>query len=220
MSKLLFSGLTGSRLYGCATTNSDMDIYEVVVEPFEGFILHGPAKTLHHIDNIRGEDVTITSLAKFVNQLKKASPSATPLLWHPKPKYTHPLWETLLEAKDALISTQTLKTFFAAGVSQAATGFRKEDPKMYATSYRWLSEVVFFAQHHAFKYPIEEETLDEYLALKNEIFDIGTVKKVLAEIEAKAHKAIERSDLPDAINTKKLDAATIKIYKEVFSNEF
>jgi predicted nucleotidyltransferase len=211
MDEVIFEATTGSQLYGCATADSDIDIVRVIVEPMDEFVLSGGRKTNQTIS--ANTDTTTYALASLCKQLKKGSPNLTPLLRHPNPILETDEWEQIAESRDALRSVQTLQVFFMAGASGVRNLHQKFKFKPAATAYRWLSEVICFAKNGEFIYPLEENILDEYIAIREGTLDDEEIFSLLAETETKASKAIEKSSFKQNIDTKYIDQRCVSVYK-------
>lgn len=74
-----FLAVTGSRMYGCASEDSDVDLRGFVVEPYEYFL---GRKTFNQYDD-KKNDTVIWGLRKFFNLLEKGSPNAIEILYAP-----------------------------------------------------------------------------------------------------------------------------------------
>lgn len=76
-----FLAVTGSHLYGCATSQSDRDLRGFVIEPAEYLL---GRKTFRETSELDGEDTTVWGLSRFFQQLQKGSPNTFELLFVPE----------------------------------------------------------------------------------------------------------------------------------------
>ncbi len=90
----IFEGITGSRLYGTATPDSDLDTRGVCIPPLE--VLIDPFMNFNVKDSFDGEDRAIYDLGKFMSLCADANPNIVELLFingenvlYQKAEWTH-----------------------------------------------------------------------------------------------------------------------------------
>lgn len=115
----IFECVTGSRLYGTATTESDYDFRGICIPPME-ILLH-PFMNFDQKDSgFEEKDRTIYGLNKFFKLCADANPNIIELLFVPK-KYTllsTPVWDMILKNKHLFISKKAKHTFTGYAFSQ------------------------------------------------------------------------------------------------------
>lgn len=116
---LIFQTVAGSRAYGVATPESDVDLRGVCVPPKA--IVLSPFKNFEQVEDIKnGNDRVVYSLLKFVNLACKANPSLLELLYIGEEHWTHTTkwWAKLREARELFLSTQVVYSFGGYAAAQ------------------------------------------------------------------------------------------------------
>lgn len=110
---LIFEGMAGSRLYGTATPESDVDSrgvcippMELLLDPFQGFEVKDSGFEV-------GDDRAIYALAKFLELSAKGNPNILELFFVPAGQtlYADERWEYLSENSHLFITNNLRKAF-------------------------------------------------------------------------------------------------------------
>ncbi|HBD92559.1 MAG TPA: hypothetical protein DC057_00130 [Spirochaetia bacterium] len=115
----IFECVTGSRLYGTYTPESDYDYRGVCIPPME-ILLH-PFMNFDQKDSgFEEEDRAIYSLPKFFKICADSNPNIIELLFISESNIilSTPIWEKILENKNLFISKKSKFTFTGYGFSQ------------------------------------------------------------------------------------------------------
>jgi len=114
----IFECVTGSRLYGTATPESDLDIRGVCIPPLE--VLIDPFNKFEQQDSGFDEDKAIYSLDKFINLCANANPNIIELLFVPKESilFSNEYWDSVMEYKHLFLSKKVKYTFTGYAFSQ------------------------------------------------------------------------------------------------------
>ena len=110
---VVLAGVVGSRAYGLARDGSDEDMLGVYAAPL-GSILGLSGREVSSTTYVRtNPDVALHELAKFCHLCLSANPTVTELLW--LDDYTHCSDEgqMLIDVRDAMLSTTTVKNSYA-----------------------------------------------------------------------------------------------------------
>lgn len=212
MNYTVFSGMTGSRLYGCATEDSDTDITVIEAEQFSDFVYNGPTKAKQTIkDDI---DLTVVRLNGFVRNLVNGSPNSFELLYHPSPNATSPVWDVLVDNRNVFLSLDVVSSFAKAAASQLARTSRDHtDWKAVATSYRWASEAVMLLEEEAVRFPLPEEILDEYIAIRGGALSYTESVKLVDDKLERYTALRSRSVLKESVNETEAKHLTVRLYR-------
>lgn len=115
----IFECLTGSKMYGTDTPESDEDFRGVCVPPLE--ILLDPFMSFDQKDSgFDTEDKTIYNLSKFMKICAECNPNITELLFVPERNilFKDKRWERVLENKNLFLSKKAKFTFTGYSFSQ------------------------------------------------------------------------------------------------------
>ena len=115
----IFECITGSRLYGTDTPESDFDYRGVCIPPMD--ILLDPFNNFNQKDSgFKEEDRCIYNLSKFIKLCADANPNIIELLFVSKEKrlINSLAWEYIVEHKDLFISKKAKFTFSGYAFSQ------------------------------------------------------------------------------------------------------
>lgn len=115
----IFECITGSRLYGTDTPESDFDYRGVCVPPMD--ILLDPFNNFNQKDSgFKEEDRCIYNLSKFIKLCADANPNIIELLFVPKEKrlINSSAWEYIVDNRDLFISKKAKFTFSGYAFSQ------------------------------------------------------------------------------------------------------
>jgi len=106
----IFEAITGSRAYGLATPESDIDQRSIYIRPFEDLLSLYDLNKGHVIDET--DDKQLFELRHFMFLLSKSNPNALELLWSPASQIKHqePVMEHLLSIKSELLTKQVAET--------------------------------------------------------------------------------------------------------------
>lgn len=116
---IIFSCVSGSRLYGTNTENSDYDYRSVCIPPLE-FLLDPFNRFEQKDSGFEEKDKTIYALDKFVKLCADANPNIIELLFIPDKSViskSH-YWEYLLDNKSFFLSKKVKYTFSGYAMSQ------------------------------------------------------------------------------------------------------
>lgn len=116
---LIFEAVVGSRLYGLANENSDLDLcgvclppIEILINPFQGFEVKD--------SGFEDDDRAIYDLGKFIQLCSQANPNIIELLFVPE-EFTRTSsveWHKVLDNKKYFLSKKVKHTFTGYAVSQ------------------------------------------------------------------------------------------------------
>jgi uncharacterized protein len=115
--KIIFSGITGSRLYGTATEFSDTDIRGVFIASEEYYL-----GFLNHIEQIETKEpnTVMFEISKFIKLCLEGNPNIIELLFVP-PEYAQVSsddWHDIIDNKSIFLSTKIKYTFSGYAASQ------------------------------------------------------------------------------------------------------
>jgi len=116
---VIFEGITGSRLYGTNTENSDTDYRSICVPPIT--VLLNPFNRFEQKDSgFEEEDKTIYDLGKFIKLCASSNPNIIELLFIPESKiiYKTKEWDLLIENRHLFLSKKAKYTFSGYAISQ------------------------------------------------------------------------------------------------------
>lgn len=118
MEHLLFECITGSRLYGTATKDSDTDYRGVCLPPMS--VLLDPFMKFNVKDSFENEDKAIYDLGKFMNLCADMNPNIVELLFVPKEftLYTTSEWKTITDNRHLFLSKNAKHRFLGYAFSQ------------------------------------------------------------------------------------------------------
>lgn len=110
--------VTGSRLYGLSTTDSDWDYRGVVIPPSE--VLLDPFMKFEVKDGWEGEDRSLYDLGKFIKLCADMNPNIAELIFIPEDKYIYisDEWEYILSNRNLFLSKKAKFTFLGYSISQ------------------------------------------------------------------------------------------------------
>lgn len=108
-SKLIVRFITGSRLYGTFTEDSDYDDRGVFIAPPNYYI---GLSDIQQVES-QSEDKVFYELSKFMNLALKNNPNILEFLFVPEDKWikSSPEWERIIENRDYFLSTKARWTF-------------------------------------------------------------------------------------------------------------
>lgn len=115
----IFEGITGSRLYGTATPESDTDTRGVCVPPMN--VLLDPFMSFNVKDSFEDdEDRAIYDLGKFMELCSQMNPNIVELLFIPEQftLYKDKRWDLIVQNKNLFLSKKAKYTFTGYAVSQ------------------------------------------------------------------------------------------------------
>lgn len=187
--------------------------FSVEVEPIQKFLV--PPTDY----DCSTSDTQTIGLSSYVASIRKAVAPHVYMLWHQDPIICDENWEMLASNRDCLKSIELLKGLFIHSISISSDAVQSEDYNKLAEAYACLVQILYFSKESNFCFPMDEEFLDDYLAIKNKIFGRSSTMKMFAEIEEKAFNCIQKSDFPTKINIDRLNTTMISIYRKVW-NEF
>jgi len=115
--KLIFSALSGSRLYGTSTKDSDYDERGVFI-PSKSYFL-GFNNRIEQFED-KQSDTTYFELRKFLHLACENNPNVVELLFIPESKMTlsTPEWEEIINYREYFLSTKSKFTFTGYAHSQ------------------------------------------------------------------------------------------------------
>lgn len=128
---IIFEGIVGSMAYGIATPTSDVDVKGVFVLPLEDLLNFNYIEQVSDATN----DTTFYELRRFLQLLQTNNPTVLELLNLPEDCILHkdPLFDTILEHKDHLISKACKYSFGGYAIEQIkkARGLNKKIVKQF-----------------------------------------------------------------------------------------
>ena len=127
--RVIFATLAGSRLYGTAREDSDIDIRGVSLPPMEALLGLSPFEQ----HEVPGEDTVIYELRKFARLALKANPNILELLFAPEDA-----WQTIDDYGQQLIENRHL--FLSRKVVHTYSGYAFAQLKRIEGHRRWLLE--------------------------------------------------------------------------------
>lgn len=114
----IFEGITGSRLYGTATPDSDFDYREICIPPLR--VTADPFMSFNVKDSFENEDRAIYDLGKFMNLCADANPNIIELLFIPE-EFTilkTEQWDKVIENRQLFLSKNVKHRFLGYSFSQ------------------------------------------------------------------------------------------------------
>ena len=126
--KLIFECIGGSRLYGCSTENSDVDIRGVFIPSAEYFL--GFMKRIKLLED-KVEDRVYYDIRKFLKMACDSNPNILELLFIPRKNWIEftPEWEWIIEKRNYFLSKKAIYTF---------SGYAHSQLKKISNHRRWL----------------------------------------------------------------------------------
>ncbi len=114
----IFEGLTGSRLYGTATPESDYDSRGVCVPPLE--VILDPFMKFNVKDSFDGEDRSIYDLGNFLKLCSDNNPNVLEMLFIPDSfvMYKTKTWNKIISNRDLFLSKNIKHRFLGYAFSQ------------------------------------------------------------------------------------------------------
>lgn len=115
---LIFECISGSRLYGLDTEESDYDYRGVCIPPMD--VMLDPFQNFEQADKFEDEDRTIYSLGKYLSLCADNNPNIVELLFVPVSHeiYSRPEWKEVVRNKDLFLSKNIKHRFTGFAVSQ------------------------------------------------------------------------------------------------------
>ena len=115
---LIFSGISGSRLYGTATEDSDTDIRSVCLPPME--ILIDPFMKFNVKDSFDGEDKAVYDLGKFISLCADNNPNLLEIIYTPDSHilYKDKRWDIIFENRNLFLSKNIKHRFLGYSFAQ------------------------------------------------------------------------------------------------------
>jgi predicted nucleotidyltransferase len=115
---LIFNCVSGSKLYGTSTPESDDDIRGVCIPPME--VLLDPFMKFNVKDSFDGEDKAIYDLGKFMSLCADSNPNIVELLFVPEQNtlFTSPEWKLVVENKNLFLSKNVKHRFLGYAFAQ------------------------------------------------------------------------------------------------------
>lgn len=162
----VFATLSGSRLYGTNTPESDWDLRGAAIPPIRYFLGQDRFEQFEDKQN----DRVYWHLSKLCQLMADANPNAIELLFVPEKYYLHntPIWGIVVENKDLFLSTKCLHTF---------SGYAASQLKRIKTHKKWLDNP-----------PQKPDRREMGLSIEHKI-DEGTLKALRTISEAKLDPA-------------------------------
>lgn len=114
----IFEGVTGSRLYGTATPDSDYDSRGVCIPPLE--VLLDPFMKFNVKDSFDGEDRSIYDLGNFLKLCSDNNPNVLEMLFIPDSfvMYKTKTWDKIISNRDLFLSKNIKHRFLGYAFSQ------------------------------------------------------------------------------------------------------
>jgi len=114
----IFEGVTGSRLYGTATPDSDYDSRGVCIPPLE--VLLDPFMRFNVKDSFDGEDRSIYDLGNFLKLCSDNNPNVLEMLFVPDSfvMYKTKTWDKIISNRDLFLSKNIKHRFLGYAISQ------------------------------------------------------------------------------------------------------
>jgi len=114
----IFEGVTGSRLYGTATPDSDYDSRGVCIPPLE--VLLDPFMRFNVKDSFDGEDRSIYDLGNFLKLCSDNNPNVLEMLFIPDSfvMYKTKTWDKIISNRDLFLSKNIKHRFLGYAFSQ------------------------------------------------------------------------------------------------------
>lgn len=114
----IFEGVTGSRLYGTATPDSDYDSRGVCIPPLE--VLLDPFMRFNVKDSFDGEDRSIYDLGNFLKLCSDNNPNVLEMLFVPDSfvMYKTKTWDKIISNRDLFLSKNIKHRFLGYAFSQ------------------------------------------------------------------------------------------------------
>ena len=131
---IIFESMVGSHAYGTNTAASDLDIRGVFLAPQKWHVgLHGVPEEVA----IDKQDIKYYELKKFVRLASECNPSIVELLFMPEfcVKKVTPVYQKLINNRDAFMSRQAFRTF--SGYAYSQIGKAKGQNKMIHQDALW-----------------------------------------------------------------------------------
>lgn len=123
---IIYKALIGSRAYGLARPDSDIDVRGIFLPPASlTWGLSKPNDT--HEDLKNGNDIVFYELEKFIRLVLSCNPNILEVLWSPEVQYTTHLMDELIAMRGALLSKKLIPTYL--GYAQAQFVKMKNHPE-------------------------------------------------------------------------------------------
>ena len=115
---LLFSTITGSRLYGTAREDSDFDTRGVCLDPSVSILGIHRFNQYEHVT--KEDDVVIYGATKFLTMCAEANPSILDVLFAPQSAVTFitPEWKDVIAVRNGFLSQKVRRTFSGYAFAQ------------------------------------------------------------------------------------------------------
>lgn len=204
METRVFNGVVGSYLYGCANSDSDYDTFEVYVEDAEDMLLNGGTSNKHVENAAANTDIVSMGFRKVVLNLRDGGPNVLPLLWNEQSEREWQWWY-LVRRREMFVTQKALKSLLGAALHSQETFHRKAAVdgltdkvlKEASTALRWLNEAIDLDTDKSLTYPLRQEVLDDFVAIRSGALSYDEISIMLAELDAKAVWHYDRSLLPE-----------------------
>lgn len=123
---IVFEGISGSRAYGTNMPNSDTDIRGVYIQPLEDILSFGYIEQVSDDTN----DIVFYEIKRFLELVMVNNPNILELVNLPEDciVYKDPIFDLVLDQKEAFISKQCKMSFagYAIGQIKKARGYNKK----------------------------------------------------------------------------------------------
>ena len=152
---VMFETVSGSRLYGTNTRESDWDFRGVFMLPTH--LMFNPLETLEQIE-IEHPDRVLWSFPKFFKMLANGNPNILELLFAPREKWTVSSfeWEMLLEKRELFVTKKAVRAFMGYSAAQAKEVAKTGDGKALLHYNRLVQQAVELCQTGKITFPCEQ----------------------------------------------------------------
>lgn len=241
---MLYANIHGSQMYGCNLTNSDQDIYGVVLPPLSILFPHtagwiqgfeNPISfevwQQHHVDG--GYDFSVHNLTKFLNLAMQGNPNITECLFAPQDCILHKTesFQLILDIKQEFLTQRSIPRYRGYMVSQLHK-MKTKTPDVGSTrlpNFEKYGYDVKFASHLVRLGLFCEQILkNRWLDLRQDAELLKSIKRgqfTLKEVENIANSIISRLEklqlnmtLPINVNKEKVKGVLVNIIESHYGS--
>lgn len=197
--------VTGSRLYGTHTAESDTDIRGFIVMDADFYLSRHKKRSVWEYP----PDTTIWEFGHFLNQLVSGSPNTIEILFAPEDSFLikKPIGEYIIKNRSRFITKKLVRNMLAFALGEYNTGVAKRT----AHAVRLVSQAESLINTGQIVYPL---ACAEYLrSIKTGEIRVTTVKESVERV----HKEIDACNLPDSVDEAWVDTYYQSIVRRIIT---